>query len=116
VPRPFAYNVADFSDGHKTPRLVVFTQRKVRTLDYAVEYIFFHLLLTFTMFNLLFVSNRSVTSLDQFAATLTLVEHRLTDEIFINQPVLTLSQIKRNEIYGEVLAADFTGDQGVGDY
>lgn len=67
-------------------------------------------------YNFLFVSPRSVTSLDQFAATLNLVEHRQTGEVFENYPILTLPQIKRNEIYGEVEAADKTEDQDVGDY
>jgi hypothetical protein len=45
------------------------------------------------------VSPRSVTSLDQFAATVSLVEHRLAGSVSVDFPVLSLRQIKRNELY-----------------
>jgi len=62
------------------------------------------------------ITLRSVTSLDQFAATLNLVEHRLTGEVYKGLPILTLSQIKRNELDGKAIELGVTEHQDAGDY
>jgi hypothetical protein len=54
--------------------------------------------------------------LDQFAATLNLVEHRLTGEVYKGLPILTLSQIKRNELDGKAIELGVTEHQDAGDY
>lgn len=37
--------------------------------------------------------------MDQFAAAISLVEHRLTGSVSVDFPVFSLRQIKRNEVY-----------------